>query len=219
MYKLPLFPLNTVLFPGMPLTLHIFEERYKQMIHECIEGDQSFGIVLLKSGSEVLNAGAPVVPHEIGCTAQIAQVQPAGQGRMNIVALGQERFRIVDLQEDRPYLVGLVEPYPLQNSDTNQLHYAGAHLQIQIMRYLSMLEAMEDVQLEDIHLPDDPVSLAYFAAFLMKVEAAEKQAILSTEAALDLVTRVNALYRKEIPLQEMIFQQMKRQSAAPFSLN
>lgn len=219
MYRLPLFPLNTVLFPGMPLTLHIFEERYKQMIQECIENEEPFGVVLLRSGSEVLGLGASAEPYDIGCTAQLAQVQPAGQGRMNIVALGQERFRIVELEHDHSYLVGQVEPYPLQNSDADQLQYAGAHLQIQVMRYLSMLEAMEDVQLEDVHLPDDPVSLAYFAAFLMKVEPPEKQAILTAERALDLVTKVNALYRKEIPLQEMIFRQMKRQSAAPFSLN
>jgi Lon protease-like protein len=203
----------------MPLTLHIFEERYKQMIQECIENEEPFGVVLLRSGSEVLGLGASAEPYDIGCTAQLAQVQPAGQGRMNIVALGQERFRIVELEHDHPYLVGQVEPYPLQNSDADQLQYAGAHLQIQVMRYLSMLEAMEDVQLEDVHLPDDPVSLAYFAGFLMKVQPPEKQAILTAERALDLVTKVNALYRKEIPLQEMIFRQMKRQSAAPFSLN
>ena len=68
--ELPIFPLGTVLFPGMPLPLHIFEERYKRMIGRCLDGDRAFGVTLLKSGREV---GGPAIPHEVGTIARIVQ--------------------------------------------------------------------------------------------------------------------------------------------------
>src|SRR5205814_5524803 len=84
-----LFPLNTVLFPGMPLPLHIFEERYKLMIGRCLEEERPFGVVLIQSGPEV---GGTAVPHRVGTTAHIAAVRRLDDGRMNLIAIGQERF-------------------------------------------------------------------------------------------------------------------------------
>src|SRR3954466_6437378 len=98
MFELPLFPLNTVLFPGMPLNLHIFEERYKLMIGRCIEANQPFGAVLIKRGSEVSGLGKAAEPFSIGCTVQITQVQSLGAGRMNISVVGKERFQIFSLR-------------------------------------------------------------------------------------------------------------------------
>src|SRR5512147_2655499 len=92
MYELPLFPLNTVLFPGMPISLHIFEPRYKLMIEQCIQIAQPFGVVLIREGVEALGPSAE--PHQIGCSAQITQVERLEDGRMNIVAVGVERFQI-----------------------------------------------------------------------------------------------------------------------------
>ncbi|MBF6600779.1 MAG: LON peptidase substrate-binding domain-containing protein [Dehalococcoidia bacterium] len=69
---LRLFPLQTVLFPGMRLPLHIFEERYKIMVRECIDEDAPFGVVLIRSGAEV---GGGAIPHDVGTTARIIQVE------------------------------------------------------------------------------------------------------------------------------------------------
>src|SRR5215813_12544949 len=113
-HELPLFPLNTVLFPGMALPLHIFEERYKLMIGECVKDSLPFGVVLIKSGSEV-GPGASI--HRVGTTAQITQIEQLGEGRLNIATLGHSRFRILNVNKQRPYLTGLVEDYPLQNTD------------------------------------------------------------------------------------------------------
>src|SRR5438045_9705996 len=99
---LSLFPLNTVLFPGMPLPLHIFEERYKLMIGRCIEEERPFGVVLIQSGPEV---GGPAVPHLVGTTAHIAAVKHADDGRMNLIAIGQERFQILEVVRQAPYLI------------------------------------------------------------------------------------------------------------------
>src|ERR1700757_4702903 len=95
--KLPLFPLNTVLFPGMALPLRIFEPRYRLMIEECLTSGGSFGVALISSGREV---GDPAVPHRVGTSARIAGAERLSDGRLNIEVVGQERFHILDLYHD-----------------------------------------------------------------------------------------------------------------------
>src|ERR1041384_3664016 len=103
-YSLPLFPLHFVLFPQFPLQLHIFEERYRTMISECIERNQPFGVVLIAEGQET---GEPAVPHGVGCVARILAVKTLEDGRMNLLAVGEKRFRLLEYAEaDLPYLVG-----------------------------------------------------------------------------------------------------------------
>jgi uncharacterized protein len=110
MQELALFPLNTVLFPGMPLNLYIFEERYKLMMNQCIESRRPFGVVLIANNKHDTSPNA--IPHSIGCTAQITQVQPLGDGKMNISAAGRERFRILSIHQEQPYLVAETQSYP-----------------------------------------------------------------------------------------------------------
>src|SRR5439155_6003177 len=87
---LPLFPLEqVVLFPGMSLPLRIFEERYKVMIGACQVTDQLFGVLLIKSGSEV---GAPAQPERVGCTARMLRIDRLPDGRMKILTIGEQRF-------------------------------------------------------------------------------------------------------------------------------
>ena len=104
--ELPLFPLNMVLFPGMPLPLHIFEERYKAMIGDCLEREEPFGIVLIKEGQEV---GDPADPFRIGTTARIVQSERLQEGRMNILTTGESRFELVEITQRVPHLVAQVK--------------------------------------------------------------------------------------------------------------
>lgn len=104
--ELPLFPLNSVvLFPGVKLPLHIFEERYKAMIGACSQHDAPFGVLLIKEGQEV---GDPAHPFQIGTTARITEVEKLEDGRMNISTLGERRFEVVEIIQQVPHLVGLV---------------------------------------------------------------------------------------------------------------
>jgi len=104
--ELPLFPLNNVvLFPGMKLPLHIFEERYKAMISVCSRQDAPFGVLLIKEGQEV---GDPAHPFQIGTTARITEVQQLEDGRMNISTRGERRFEVVEIIQQVPHLVGRV---------------------------------------------------------------------------------------------------------------
>lgn len=93
--KIPLFPLEVVLLPHVPLPLHIFEERYKLMIEECLEQDREFGVVYF-DGSKVRN---------VGCTARITRVlKRYDDGRLDIVTRGQRRFVIGNISDEKPYL-------------------------------------------------------------------------------------------------------------------
>jgi len=106
MSRLRLFPLRTVLFPGMGLQLQVFEERYRTLVAECVETGDPFGVVLIREGPEV---GGPAVPHHVGCTAQIRRVAPTRDGRLSLQGVGVRRFRITQLHEDQPYLSADVE--------------------------------------------------------------------------------------------------------------
>lgn len=112
MTRLRLFPLRTVLFPGMELPLQVFEERYRTLVAECIETGEPFGVTLIRHGDEV---GGQAEPHSMGCTARLRRVAPTRDGRLQVSAVGVRRFRIVRLHEDRPYLSADVE-YPVDEA-------------------------------------------------------------------------------------------------------
>ncbi len=100
MPDIPLFPLNVVLMPGTPLPLHIFEERYKQMVNECLDSETEFGMVLADEGGT----------RRVGCTAKIVELlQRYDDGRMLILVEGSRRFRLKNIFTGKPYYVGEVE--------------------------------------------------------------------------------------------------------------
>lgn len=99
--QLRLFPLHTVLFPGMALPLNVFEPRYLQLVDECTRDDDPFGVALIREGPEV---GGFAVPHDVGTTARIEVAEPALLNRISLLSRGEQRFRITELHHDRPYL-------------------------------------------------------------------------------------------------------------------
>jgi Lon protease-like protein len=217
MLELPLFPLNTVLFPGMPLNLHIFEERYKRMMQACIESSKPFGVVLIKQG---LEAHGPLAePHEIGCSARIIEVEPLSEGRMNIVALGQKRFRIISSSDQDSYLVGQVRLYPLEDTDPKLLTQTGKRLYPWVKRYMDILSQASGTDLESEHLPNDPLALAYLAAVLLQVPPKQKQTLLAAQNAPEFLGDMYDLYRREVFLLDAIMTREQQAGAHLFSLN
>jgi len=98
--RIPLFPLNVVLFPGEQLPLHIFEPRYRRMTHECLEAKSPFGMLLALPNGVV----------RVGCTAEIVDVvRKYEDGRMDILTVGREAFRILELFTDDPLLQGQID--------------------------------------------------------------------------------------------------------------
>jgi len=218
MFELPLFPLNTVLFPGMPINLHIFEPRYKLMIEQCLQNDEPFGVVLIHKGTEA--QGPLAEPYPIGCTAQITQVERLDGGRMNILAVGLERFQIRSLNHDEPYLVGTVELMPLDEHNEPVIERAGHRLRPWVERYLAVLsQVADDVHLDPDRLPDDPLALAYLAAALLQIPSDQKQTLLAAEGAADFVTTVRTVYRREVALLSAIVARDTIDMQGLFSLN
>mgnify|MGYP001454790822 FL=1 len=107
MTTLRLFPLSTVLFPGMTLPLQIFEERYMKLINECIDNNESFGVVSIKSGNEV----GEVLPeiYKVGTTAKINKTLFDRTGMILIETIGIQRFEILDIISEEPYLTANIK--------------------------------------------------------------------------------------------------------------
>jgi Lon protease-like protein len=220
MERLPLFPLNTVLFPGMPIYLHIFEERYQLMIMRCLEKRSPFGVVMIRSGNEVEGLGPSAEPYLIGCTAHIAQVQELGDGRKNIVAIGHERFEILQQYHDEPYLTGDIRLLLLQHPGEVELRQQSRYLRAGLEHYLKSLQQIDNSDSDSPQLPSDPLSLIYLSASILRIPASEKQALLDENDALRLVMSLRALYRREITLLGIMASPIAPEtSAGPFSLS
>ncbi len=166
--SLPLFPLNTVLFPGQVLPLHIFEERYRRMIGQCIEKSWPFGVTLIQEGEEV---GGPAKPFEVGTTARVTQVERLDDGRLNIISVGEMRFRIASLDQVKDgYLRAGVTLWPWSPSDENASQTLALNVRDRLRRYVEMISQASGTELETNDLPDEPTELACLTAAALQVE-------------------------------------------------
>ena len=190
MERLPLFPLDTVLFPKQVLPLHIFEERYKTLIGRCIEEGAPFGVVLIRSGKQV---GGDAVPHDVGTTARIARVQRLPDGKMNLIALGRQRFRVLSLDRSEPYLTGDIEylvSEAAKGSAGPREADRGATLFAEQFR---LVMAVSNQWTRELNLPGQADELADFVAAQIEVPAAVKQELLETLPVLDRLRRESEL--------------------------
>jgi uncharacterized protein len=113
----PIFPLQTVLYPGAVLPLRIFEVRYMDMAKDCLKASRPFGICLIKEGQEV---GAPALPERVGCLARIGECDMEELGILKLKAEGLERFRIVSSEVSRQGLiVAEIEKHDAESGGTN----------------------------------------------------------------------------------------------------
>ncbi|MCA1647333.1 MAG: LON peptidase substrate-binding domain-containing protein [Chloroflexi bacterium] len=197
---LPLFPLEqVVLFPGMSLPLHIFEERYKVMIGACQVTDQLFGVVLIRSGSEV---GEPAQTERIGCTARMLRIDRLPDGRMTILTIGVQRFRLQGPARVMPegYLVADVrmlsdQPATLVGADlvsslaTEFGKYRTAALSFQQPRSGQTIKPPE--------LPADPLRLSYQIAATLHIHPRERQRLLELDDVAERLKHELTLLRRE----------------------
>jgi Lon protease-like protein len=193
--ELPLFPLNTVLFPGQVLPLHIFEERYRLMIRRCLAEDAPFGVVLIQSGHEV---GEPAEPHSVGTIARIIESTHLPDGTMNIVTVGTERFRIHRLIHDQPYLRGEVEIFPLeQREDPTKLTAMTGRVREQVGRYISLIAEAAGLQIQIEEIPEASEQVGYLAAVALQVDNREKQELLGCSSLTRILATELALLSRE----------------------
>ncbi|WP_428831371.1 LON peptidase substrate-binding domain-containing protein [Actinomadura chokoriensis] len=194
--RLPLFPLGTVLFPGLVLPLHLFEDRYRRLIGDLLERPEprGFGVVGIQLGHEV-GEGAAHRLAEVGCVAELREATPHPDGRYDIVTVGARRFRVKELDRSRPYLQGEVEFLPEEAG-------AGAGpIAARVRRlyrlYRHRLGAAGAGALADADPPDDPVALSYAIAASLVLDGHDKQRLLECEdAALRLAAERDLLARE-----------------------
>ena len=199
--SLPLFPLNLVLFPGMPLPLHIFEERYKAMIGECLDTNQPFGIVLIKEGLEV---GEPADPFMTGTSAQIVQVDRMDDGRMNILTQGERRFRVLEITQKEPHLAAQVQYLDEEPGETPSQMLA--EIVEGYSAYLRNIEALSGGWTANAQLPREPVLLSYALAGSLDLPTGIRQQILETATAAQRLEILAPLLKtgNEILLEEVV---------------
>lgn len=216
--EIPLFPLNSVLFPGAPLQLHIFEDRYKQMMNLCIEEKLPFGVVLIESGEEAL--GPIAKPYEVGCTAHIMQIQRLPQERMNLMAMGRERFRIRRLLNDKPFLRAEVEYLPLTDDNPPWTQGGAARVRELFERYMLMMQAAGQPPIAEGVLPIPPLQVLNFASHWLQTELSYKQQLLECTTTSMLVQRLVKLFHREIKLLSVLLARVEiANGETPFSIN
>ena len=200
----------------MTLPLHIFEPRYLEMIAQCLDQSQPFGVALIDSGREV---GGPARPHPVGTLARITGVERQASGRLHIEAVGQQRFRLLDLHYDRAYLTGTVEEFPLAGAKDPPARQSARALVPWLARYLHLLGEAAESQLHQQDLPHDPAGVGYLAAIVAQIPMLEKQALLSTAGATELLQRERSIYRREVSLLRAMLSSDRARAATPFSPN
>ena len=193
--ELPLFPLNLVLFPGMRLPLHIFEERYKAMIGDCIDRDAPFGVVLIREGPEV---GGPAEPFRIGTSARITQVQRLEEGRMNLLALGERRFDLVEIVQEVPHMVGRIafKEEAMGELDSQVLSDVGQEYGV-FLQHVATLAGSWNAPVE---VPENPLDLSFEAVSTLtgsiELPQGMRQDLLEVDTAGERLTRLLPLLKR-----------------------
>lgn len=189
---LPLFPLGLVLFPGLVLPLHVFEERYRLLVRELVDlpggTPRRFGVVAIRQGRDVGADGVTSL-YEVGCTAELRGVEPYEDGRFDIVTTGSTRFRLREVDDSRPYLRGAVELLPEAVGDTAEATVLTRSVRAAFLAYLSSLADVRSIELDVPDLPDDPLVLSYLVAATVVVDLDARQALLGE---VDSVARLRA---------------------------
>ena len=223
LFSLPLFPLQQVLFPCIPLQLHIFEDRYKVMMQRCIDNNEPFGVTLILEGEEI---GATAIPHTVGCLARILAVKPLDDGRMHVLAMGEERFRLLSYREvsiapallaEPGYLVGQVSILQDEGVDDPNLPPLAEEALTLFARYMECLAEVANLPPPEISLPDTAAQLSFYIGAIVKMPLEAKQKILSltdVRARLALECR---LLREEI--EELEAMRRRSHAAETDSLN
>jgi len=194
-FRLPIFPLGVVLFPGALLPLHIFEPRYRRMLADCIAGDERFGLALPGIAHEAPSLGA------VGCVAEIRGAQSLADGRSNIVVQGTTRFLVTRYLDDpAPYLVAMVEAFEDREDSIPPADKCTA-LADSFAHYLPALRELNDLEPDNRTLPTEAAALSFHVAAALDTGAAEKQALLEIRSTAE---RVDLLLEMLPPLSSAI---------------
>jgi Lon protease-like protein len=199
--QLPILPLNTVLFPGVTMPLHVFEDRYRALVHHLLTiSDKTmrlFGIVAIREGYEVGAHGVQSV-HRVGCVAQMTSVEPYADGRFDIEVVGRKRMRLDGLDTSGTYLVGDVVTVGEQPDTSPESLAEAARAMETFLAYREQLSEMRGGDVLDGDLPRDPEYLSYSLAATCLLTLQERQALLEASTARDRLVMLRHSLREEM---------------------
>ena len=186
---LPIFPLTTVLFPGAILPLHIFEDRYKEMMRFAIENGGLFGLSYIENA--FMGRETPPEVGSVGCLARINAVMPVEQGRMNIVSTGLVRYRVRGLNQTLPFILARVEPFTDDiEHDENMTELYNDQMEM-YKKFLAASQALDEGAIPfEQDLPEDPEALSLLIASVLPIENHTKQQLLEMTSTRVRLTRL-----------------------------
>jgi Lon protease-like protein len=195
--NLPIFPLNTVLFPGIPLPLRVFEERYLRMLAERATFDPVFGIALIATGNEV---GDTPTFHRIGTTARLVSLNAQSSHRVDVVVVGDRRIDLAAPSWSHGYAMAETEFLPDRAFDTRE---GGRLLDRARETYTTWIRAVARLVGREIEVPDigrDPVSASYDLASRLPMHTWDQQAFLEDDDPASRMRNVCARLERELAL-------------------
>ena len=195
---LPLFPLGTVLYPGLLLPLNIFEERYRELVRDLLDGPEPrrFGVIAIRKGRETGVDGISAL-YPIGCTATVREVAEQDDGRYHLLTVGTQRFRLASLDKSRPYLQGEVDLLEEEVGDEAAAGLAVHAVQRGFHGYVEALASRESVEVTVPELPDEPLLLSYLVAASMILDLPVRQDLLAEPDAERRLGAERALLARE----------------------
>ena len=189
---LPIFPLNIVLLPFEVISIRIFEDRYKKMLHDSLDNDSEIGIVLIKSGNEV---GGPVEIYEFGTLAKIKSSEKADTGDYYLILEGLAKFSINETVTTTPYMIADIEIISEKNTlHSNELEKAKMSFQ----SYINYLLNIQGEWKKHPIVPEDPIKLSYLIPQLLNLELFEKQHFLEINSSKERIENSLSYLNTEI---------------------
>lgn len=226
---IPLFPLNVVLFPGMMLPLHIFEERYKLMIQACLAGRRAFGVILAKNKRAQSPNVVDVHPddiYDVGTTAAITAIENLQDGRMNLITVGRDRFVVKTIQPSADdFLIAHVDPFPMEDDNPGRVKDLTRKLRPLVKQYIRHLGDASGEDLSGANLPSDPQGLAFLAGAAVQGPLPDKQKLLAAHSLATLVAHATSVLDREDQIlvymlkAYQVHQQVQRLPFVDYSLN
>jgi len=195
--ELPIFPLPVVLFPGMPMPLHIFEPRYRKMLVDIRAGDNLFGLSYFDADSS--DRDFPPAGH-IGCVAEVTETQALPDGRSNVLAVGVVRYQVEEyIERGDSYLVVRANYFEDDEEDEMALKTSAREVAGTFMRVANAIRVIND---ERGNLPDisdtEPQKLSFLVAAAMEIEVETKQELLELRSTSERLGRLRDLLARVV---------------------
>jgi len=217
---LPLFPLGSVLYPGLVLPLQIFEERYRQLVADLLAGPEprQFGVIAIRHGRETGINGVSEL-YATGCTAIVQRVERHEDGRYDLITVGAERFRLLGIRDagdeagsageagngsitgkQERYLSGDIQLLPDEVGDEAEAAMVLPTVERAFRSYLGLLADRGGAQITIPELPDEPILMSYLVAAAVVADLPEKQRLLEEPDALRRLVSERRLLTREMQM-------------------